>query len=175
MLFHHKPWVAAIGPLFFIAFNLFALKRPLFSALDSEAARASLGTIYYPVSLLVLVFLTFGGVFPVYTGALGVLIMGWGDGMAALIGRRSSRLRFTVFGFGTFKSVRGTVAMFLASLLVSIGVLSVFSFAGGIDSIILTSVKVAATATAIEVLTPFGLDNLTVPILTTVLFNLARV
>jgi len=83
-------------------------------------------------------------------GLVSMLVLGWGDGLAALVGRytKGPMLRPN-------KSVSGALAMFGASLIVGLVLL---------DSIVL-SVVIALVATAAEVCTPKGFDNLTVALL----------
>lgn len=184
MLFNDNPWFAAIGPLFFLLFNAVALRRSLFSALEVPADRRSLGTIYYPLSLLVLVFLTFSGLFPVYTGALAVLVMGWGDGLAAIVGTRARAGRYAVAAVqgrgesaeGTrpkeTRSVAGSVTMLVASFAVGLIVIAVLGPNAGAGTLVGRALAAALFATVVEAVTPFGLDNLTVPILTLLFYNL---
>jgi len=187
MLFIDDPWFAGVGPLFFLLFNAVALRINLFSALEVPAERRSLGTIYYPLSLLVLVFLTFTGLFPVYTGALGVLIMGWGDGLAAIVGTRARTGRYAFASTAVAnghaersprkesRSVAGSATMLTASFVVGLLVISILGPATGAATLIGRAAATALFATVIEAVTPFGLDNLTVPILTVLFYNLVIV
>lgn len=113
--------VALIGPVSFIAINLYSHRTHLFSAMEHEDRRKNLGTIYFPIALTLLVLLTWGGPFPRWYGLVAVLALGWGDGLASLVGERRSAhpgaIRFTVPG-GT-KSLAGSTALFLAVAAVS--------------------------------------------------------
>src|SRR5208337_4826861 len=80
------PWVASVGPASFIVINSLSLRFRLLPAMDEGADRHNLGTVYFPISLLVLVNLCWRGVVPVWVGGLAVLVLGWGDGLAALVG-----------------------------------------------------------------------------------------
>ena len=83
------PWVASVGPASFIIINALALRLKLLPAMDEGADRRNLGTISFPISLLVLVNLCWRGVMPVWVGGIAVLVLGWGDGLAALVGEAS--------------------------------------------------------------------------------------
>jgi phytol kinase len=78
--------VASAGPASFIVINALALRFRLLPAMDERADRRNLGTVYFPISLLVLVNLCWRGVMPVWVGGVAVLVLGWGDGLAALVG-----------------------------------------------------------------------------------------
>lgn len=150
---------ALIGPVFFVAFNFVAKKLDLMRALEPKG-ESSYGTVYFPISLIVLVFFTFGGHFATAVGAVGCLVLGYGDGLATLFGRalRSPRLRI----FGATKTVAGSATMFLASAVVVYVVAVLSEFPAG--PAILAALATAAVATVLEAATPFGLDNITVPI-----------
>jgi phytol kinase len=166
MAFHEALWAALVGPIAFIVLNYLSYRGQVVTAMDSDDSSGNLGTVYFPISLLVLVVLTFGGNMPLYVGAIGVLVMGYGDGLASLFGTHFGRPHRTIFR--SSKSFVGSVTMFVASSLVTLTVISVSgSFSG---SLILAALVTGAVATLIEYVTPFGLDNLTVPILTSLFF-----
>jgi phytol kinase len=166
MAFHEMVWTAMVGPVAFIVLNYLSYRRHLVTAMDTDESAGNLGTVYFPVSLLVLVLLTFGGPMPIYVGALGILIMGYGDGLASLFGAHLGHPHETLFR--TRKSFAGSVTMFVASSLVTLAVTSAAPEFG--DSIILAAITTGVVAMTIEYITPFGLDNLTVPILTSLFF-----
>jgi uncharacterized protein (TIGR00297 family) len=264
MLFIDNLAVALVGPVSFIVINYVSWRRHIFAAMEHEEPRKNLGTIYFPVALTVLVLLTWSGLFPRWYGLLAILVLGWGDGSASLLGERFGGRRggaggdmdggdpghesggaasgrrgqgwvFRQFAVpGGRKSVIGTVAMFLASGMVAFVVLSVVvglpsvspglegagpgavatwfdRFAPGVttgswvaretDSTVLVALSrldalvrvgvdraaegvtgtpvtwelapttivsmaliIAAVATAVELVTPWGLDNITIPL-----------
>ncbi|MFP4301853.1 MAG: diacylglycerol/polyprenol kinase family protein [Spirochaetaceae bacterium] len=156
---------ALIGPVAFILLNAFSLKRQLFSAMEmpQEPGKPfNLGTVFFPVSLLLLVLITFLTEMPRWIGGMAMLILGWGDGMAAIAGMPAGTRRYAVFG--QRKSLLGSVAMFLFALTILL-IYSYIHLPVSTGHIWLASVTTALIATAVEGLTPLGLDNLTVPIL----------
>ena len=122
--------VALIGPVSFIVINWISYRRHVFAAMEHEEPRKNLGTVYFPIALTALVLLTWSGLFPRWYGLVAILVLGWGDGSASLIGERfgsrGTARRFSVPGGR--KSVIGTLAMFSASALVAAVVL--FAVAG---------------------------------------------
>ena len=154
------PWVASVGPFSFIIINALALRFRLLPAMEAEGR--NWGTVYFPVSLLLLVNLCWRHVMPTWVGAIAVLVLGWGDGLAALVGDRFNGWGFRIWGVR--KTVAGSAAMLASSVVVILVLTLVFNPrfpallpAAGI------SVLVAAGATIVEALTPLGIDNLTVP------------
>jgi len=88
--------------------------------------------------------------------------MGYGDGCAALIGTKF-KLKEFIF-FKNTKTVLGSITMFIISFIaISILTLCFNQFS------LLNVLIVSAVATIIEAVSPFGLDNLAVPILTSIL------
>ncbi|TVR67244.1 MAG: DUF92 domain-containing protein [Spirochaetaceae bacterium] len=134
MLWIESLAVALIGPLSFIIINWWSWRAHLFAAMEHEEHRKNLGTIWFPLALTGLVLLTWGGLFPRWYGLVAILVLGWGDGLASVVGERLGARpgagRFRVPG-GT-KSVAGTAAAFLATGVVT--ALLVWLFTGPLVS-----------------------------------------
>ena len=122
----------------------------------------NLGTVYYPISLLVLVILSWGGLVPKYVGGLGILILGWGDGVAAVVGESLSS---PALFFGNRRtSLAGSAAMLLASFTVALVVLRPALGEMGAGVVAGRALVVAVAAAGLEGFTSGGTDNLTVPL-----------
>ena len=161
MAMFDDPWVASIGPASFIAINALARRFHLLSAMEAGPGRRNLGTVYFPISLLVLVNICWRGLAPVWVGALAVLILGWGDGLAALVGMKAAGPGVRIWG--TRKTAAGSAAMFGAAFLLTLVFGLLFSRRLGFAAALPVSLAVAAAATLVELVTPLGIDNLTVP------------
>jgi phytol kinase len=129
-----------------------------------RSGNGNLGTVYFPISLLILVILTFGVTFNPLIGAIGILTLGYGDGLAAAIGSKWGK-RKLIYG----KSVEGSLTMFLATFIVTFTLLA-FNFS--LPIALSVGLVLAIFATLIELYTPKGLDNLTVPLLTSLIYYL---
>ena len=159
----NKVWFAMIAPFTFIILNYLSYRLNILKAME-RGGKGNLGTVYFPISLLILVALTFGVVDNPFIGAVGILVMGYGDGLAAVIGKRFGK-RMLVNG----KSFEGSLTMFIASFVVTF-VIATFTQSIGIA--LLLAMGVAAFATLIELFTPKGLDNLSVPLGSSLIFYL---
>jgi phytol kinase len=169
MALMNDPWVASAGPASFIVINALALRYRLLPAMDEGADRSNLGTVYFPVSLLVLVNLCWRGVMPAWVGGIAVLVLGWGDGLAALVGEGNGAPGVRIWGGR--KSAAGTILMFGASFAVTLVFTLIFNARHGeLLAAIGVSTIVAAAATVVELFTPLGLDNLTVPLAVAALY-----
>lgn len=150
------PWV---GLSFSVLFSLVALvsyRFPILPGINS-VGRKSLGTFFYAVSIGVLIAL-FWQARPHYA-ALGILIMAWGDGLAALVGQSLGQRRYKIGDIE--KSWEGTLTMALASFVVGGLVLGVSQ---GTSALWGVAALVAIAATVLETFSKWGIDNLTVPI-----------
>jgi phytol kinase len=156
-------WFAIIPPITFIILNYYSYKTNLIKSME-RSGNGNLGTVYFPISLLILVVLTFGVTFNPLIGAIGILTLGYGDGLAAVIGSKWGK-RKLIYG----KSVEGSLTMLLATFIVTFTLLAFnFSFPIALS----VALVLAISATVIELYTPKGLDNLTVPLLTSLIYYL---
>ena len=128
-----------------------------------DVDRKSFGTFFYCFSLLILISL-FWEQDPLALTA-GFFIMTLGDGLAGLIGKNFKSRSWEIFN--QRKSIIGTSTMFLISLLV----LSTLGYTNNINFNYYYS-GIALLATLLEQISIIGIDNLSVPIITSIIFNL---
>jgi phytol kinase len=121
--------------------------------------RKSMGTFFYAVSFGVLIAVFWSLHQPQYA-VIGVLVMTWGDGLAALIGQRFGRHLYKLWDVQ--KSWEGSFTMAIASYIVSSAVL--WGVQGNIWQTWLVPIAVALIATLLEAFSKYGIDNLTVPV-----------
>lgn len=166
MIFFENLYYAIVVPVAFIIFNYLSYKYQYVKGMERSSSKNDLGTVYYPISLLLLVILAYTDYSSMYIGALGVFIMGYGDGFAAVLGKKYGRNTFKIMG--NTKSLEGSLSMFVCSFIAASIILSIFH--NGPAPIIAIALILAGFATIVEMITPFGLDNLTVPLLTSGLY-----
>lgn len=166
MLFFNNNIYASIVPALFVIINYISYKKQVFKAMERDGSKNDLGTVYFALSLLILALITFKNVEYSYIGALGILIMGYGDGFAAVIGVKYGKNKFEVLG--NEKSLEGSLAMFIFSFIVSIVILYIFNPV----HIIFYSLILAIISTVLEAFSPYGLDNLAVPLGTSFIYYL---
>jgi phytol kinase len=130
---------------------------PILPSINS-VGRKSLGTLFYALSIGILA-ACFWENYPEFA-VIGILVMAWGDGMAAIIGQRFGKHTYTLLGIK--KSWEGSLAMALATYLVTCLVL--LATQGNNWQTWLISLAVAIVATSLEAFSKFGIDNLTVPL-----------
>ncbi len=158
--FDSLTW-AIIGPLSFILMNGAGVVTGFAKQLGERTLRRNLGLIYFPISLAILVLLVYTGKLPMWAATIGVFTMGYGDGLAALIGRLYGKKKLFMG-----KSVLGSSVMFLSTLIVII--LTGIGFHLGDAGTLLffgKGILLALILTVIELVTPASIDNLSVPLI----------
>jgi phytol kinase len=157
-------WAAMVAPVFFVVFNALNSVFNWIPAINSKNRYKNLGTVYYALSVTALTHLTFMDPQLRIAGGLGILAMGYGDGLAAVIGQFFGKHTYSIFR--GHKSVEGTLTMLISVIAVS--ALYLLWQVGVIDWPVV--VFIAAIATGIEAISPYGLDNLFVPLMTALLY-----
>lgn len=153
-LFKELPFLL-ITPLAFILINYLSLRFKLIKVMEQE--EPSYGTVWYAVSLFLLAL--FGFVTSMKEVAIiGILVMAYGDGLAAVIGRKWGKRHFSV-PFHR-KSIEGSLALFIAAYVVSF--LSFYFILGKVD--LMGSFLIAFIAALVEIIPHMGGDNLLVPL-----------
>ena len=144
-------YLAIIPPLTFIGLNYLSYRLNLVKAMErDERSPSDLGTVYYAMSLSLITLIAFYYDLT-YIGALAILAMGYGDGLSAVIGKavKSKKLYQN-------KSLAGTTTMFVVTLIIGLILFPAFWP---------LMILIALLAAVVELLTPRGLDNLSVPLL----------
>lgn len=155
----HIPAFVGVGASVLASIVTFLSYRfPILPGINS-VGRKSLGTFFYAVSIGILVawFWTINR--PQYA-ALGILVMAWGDGLAALVGQKFGKHPYNIWD--NKKSWEGSGTMLLVSLIVSS--LIFLSVNGNNWQTWIVSLSVALLATILEAFSVYGIDNLTVPL-----------
>ena len=128
-----------------------------------DIERKSYGTLFYCLSLFILISI-FWERDPTSL-IVGSLIMSFGDGLAGLIGKNFISKTWKILK--QKKSLLGTGAMFCVSLLVVLLTGYWCEFTVNFNYLL-----VALIATSLEQISVAGMDNLTVPIISALTFNL---
>lgn len=156
MYFFESGLIAAIVPSIFVVVNYVSYKKQLISGMERDGDVKDLGTVYYAISLLILAVWTFNINRP-EIGAVGILVMGYADGLAAVIGVKYGKIR--ILGR---KTLEGTLTTFVVAFIVIFLLTSGFDISLTVFQILIISLA----ATVLELVTPLGLDNLSVPMVT---------
>jgi phytol kinase len=167
LLFEHRA-LAIVPPLAFVGINTLSYWRGTFQAMET-GEKGQLGTIYFPIAFAVILWLLWGRP---HLLVASLMPMTWGDALAAVIGRRIGQRRYTIAG--TTRSLEGSLTMFLASwgatlvplVLLAPQPVNAIAAAGA-------AAATALGATLVEAVSPWGIDNLTVPAISVLLALMA--
>lgn len=98
------------------------------------------------------------------TAYIGYFVGGWGDAVGEPVGTKWGRHRYTVptlFGVKATRSIEGSIAVMLVSILISfICLLNIPSF--DTVQVVVASVICGVVAASVEAVSSHGLDNLTI-------------
>lgn len=157
-------WPMLILSIIFALLDLLAVQKGLFPGMHG-LKRQSYGTVYYPISFAVLVVLLWNHNKLVLVTSM--LIMALADAAAATVGENVKNPRVLHFG-PEKKSLQGSLAMFFSTFLIVFISMRFFSFINqeslSLVIILWIAFIVALIATASELISVQGSDNLTVPL-----------
>ena len=174
MPFFSDPWVMVWFLTLPITVVLFFLTEYSPIKIDNSVTESghALGLFFYAGiwTVLIAVFSNY-----LWIVALAIVPMVYGDGFAALIGQKFGRIKYKVFG-GT-KSLEGSLTMFVVTTVMSVFEWMVFTTIGYPmpNFNLLAILGISAIATICEALSYGGIDNLTVPALTAILYYLVTI
>ena len=166
-------YFALIPPAVFTGINAVFYWKGTVKAMES-GDRSSLGTIYFPISFAALIY--FWWKMPVDLVA-AMMPMTWGDAMAAILGRRYGQTTYAIAG--RMRSLEGSLGMLLwAWVATFLALLTMPYLTGSPPMSWLTALvyggAAALACTIVEAITPWGMDNLTVPATATLVLYLLR-
>jgi phytol kinase len=188
--YYPHPWVASFVGLTFVImlamanterFGRFfaAMARP--EDLEHGSVR---GPFWYAVSITILtVVFTFTGYDKLYfIAGAAIMIMMLGDGMSAPIGMKYGT-NHTREIFGSKRSLEGCLGLFVFGFIGAIiafwwfGIFSLTVFTPGVgyNNMILLALVGAITATVVELISPKGTDNITLPMVTAIVMFLVAI
>jgi phytol kinase len=151
-------WIGISASVIASLIAIASYSLPILPSVNS-VGRRSLGTLFYAISIGVLIgwFWTINQ--PQYA-AIGILVMAWGDGMAAIIGQKWGKHPYQVLG--SQKSWEGSFTMTGVSFCIT--ALILLPIQGNFWQTWVIALGVAILATGLETFSKLGIDNLTVPI-----------
>lgn len=163
MYYFTNVWFAAFVPATFVIINYISYKKDLIKVMERDV-QDGLGTVYYAISLLILVIVSFGVYKEPSLGLIPNLVMAYGDGLAGLLGRMIKSKRYKLSD--TKKSVAGSITMFVISTLLIGGYLLYWHKEIFLSTPHwpLVAVLIGFAITAIEAISEKGTDNITVPL-----------
>lgn len=164
-------WAVVFVPFVFVIVNGLSIKYNLIPAMERRE-EVSYGTVYYAVSLLVLSGLGFifkWRVLPL----IGILIMTYGDGLAAITGQGFGRTK--PFSFAPRKTLVGTMTVASCAFVITLAVLLTDQSPAiiGVPEVFLIALMTAVFSAFVELIGSKGSDNLLLPLASGLFASLA--
>ena len=151
-------WFVIVGELVFLTAVLIAQEYRLFHQLR-QINRKTWGEFFFPLGVIVLAVIAP----PTWIFVSALLLLGLADGAAALVGKRLKSKQYKIFGHK--KTVAGSLAFFGVSVVVMAAVLLTSQTGLSGQRFWLVVLLIPFITTIPENLSPYGSDNLTVPII----------
>lgn len=152
---------ASIIPIIFLFINFYATfgkSQRFVAGLKRTKGDFSLGLISYPIGYIVSLYLAYNYCSNPHYAGIGIMTMGYGDGFAALIGKKYNYKPYHIGD--NLKTISGTLGMFLCTLTSVLLYCVIFEMQPAIP-IALVSALVGSIVEAIAVK---GTDNLLIPL-----------
>jgi phytol kinase len=150
-------WFVIIGEILFLGVVLAAQEYKIFHGLR-KVPRKTWGEFFLPLGLIWLALLAP----PYWVFISAVMLLGLADGMAAIVGTRIKSKQYKFIGIK--KSVAGTLAFFMVAVLVMSVILRFSNVSISANERLLTVIVLPLILTIIENISPYGSDNLTIPL-----------
>jgi uncharacterized protein (TIGR00297 family) len=158
LLLFQNPVLAVVPSATAVVGNWLIHRKRLLKSVEAEAD--NLGTVWFPVSFSLLVWLAWDR--PA-AAAGGVMAMAVGDALASLVGRRFGRHPYETLG-GERKSLEGSLAMLGGTFVAVLATLTWMPGLGPDMPKVPLALLCAVVATCAEALGTKGRDNLWVPL-----------
>ena len=159
MYFFSNVWSAAFVPATFVIINYLSYKKDIIKVMErDEESKDGLGTVYYAISLLILSIVTFGILKRPDLGLIPIIVMAYGDGLAAVIGKKIKSKKYNIGN--TQKSIAGSLTMFIVSMIA----ISIYLIYIGSGLWLAKTIIISIVITIVEAISVKGMDNITVPI-----------
>ncbi|TLU88221.1 MAG: phosphatidate cytidylyltransferase [Chlorobium sp.] len=163
-LYVDGDWSHFLNITVFAVWTILLIQKGLFAADDDQAVKTMTrtgdkrellkGTLYFVLVAMVCGTLYYKRM----EGVLAMAILGWGDGLAPVIGTRYGKMKYHVF---SDKSVEGSIAFLVGSVAAGLFFVKLI-LPESFDPMKIIAVSVIATI--IEGLSPKEVDNLTIPL-----------
>ena len=163
-LFLGSDWSHYLNITVFAVWTVLLIQKGLFATEDDQAVKTMTrtgdkrellkGTLYFVVVAMICGTLYYKQ----FAGVLAMAVLGWGDGLAPIIGTRLGRMKYRIL---SDKSVEGSLAFFVGSACA--GLFFVWFIVP--ESFDATKILlIALIATIVEGVSPKEVDNLTIPV-----------
>ena len=129
--------------------------------MGQESTKRNWGLVQYPISIIILIMLRHFGVGDMVCVGCGVIGMGYGDGLASIVGMK---VKSGHMPGQKKKTIAGSVTMAVVTFVIVLTLNLAYRQGVAFARVALVSLLAAICATFVEAYTPLGLDNISVPL-----------
>ncbi|MBV6626418.1 MAG: phosphatidate cytidylyltransferase [Rivularia sp. (in: Bacteria)] len=163
VFYNDYHWSKYLNVTIFIVWIILLIQKGLFASDDDEAVKTMTRTgdkkelLKGPLYFVIVATICGSLFYKTFPGIVAIAILGWGDGIAPIIGSRYGKFKYELL---SSKSVEGSLSMFVAAFTASVFfVWLIIPNELDITRILLLSV----IATVVEACSPKEIDNLLIP------------
>lgn len=166
--FFDNIYCCIMPPFVMTIIMVLSYKYNIFKGVERPNQKKSYGTVYFFLAMITLEIISFVRYHSIITLGGYFMILGYGDGFAALIGKKKNWLPYKIGN--SCKTVSGNIGMFIFSFFSFYTYILIFNLKYSIIEVFMISI----IATFLEAISIKGTDNLTIPIGTYFIFELIR-
>jgi dolichol kinase len=163
-LFDDTHWSKYLNVSIFVIWIVLLVQKGLFADVNDEAVKTMTRTgdrrelLKGPLYFVIVATICGTLFYKTFEGVLAMAILGWGDGMAPVIGSRYGKIKYKIL---SQKSLEGSLTMFASAFIASLLLIQfIIPQEYNFNRILILS----AIATVAEGISPKELDNFTIPI-----------
>ncbi len=163
-LFDDTHWSKYLNVSIFVIWIFLLVQKGLFADVNDEAVKTMTRTgdrrelLKGPLYFVIVATICGTLFYKTFEGVLAMAVLGWGDGMAPIIGSRYGKIKYKIF---SPKSLEGSLTMFVSAFIASLLLMQfIVPQEYNFNRILILS----AIATVAEGISPKELDNFTIPI-----------
>jgi dolichol kinase len=163
-LFDDTHWSKYLNVSIFVIWIFLLVQKGLFADVNDEAVKTMTRTgdrrelLKGPLYFVIVATICGTLFYKTFEGVLAMAVLGWGDGMAPVIGSRYGKIKYKIL---SQKSLEGSLTMFASAF---IGSLLLIQFILPQEYNFNRILILSAIATVAEGISPKELDNFTIPI-----------
>jgi phytol kinase len=122
-LYSDLHWSKYLNVTIFVVWIVLLVQKGLFAEPDDEAVKTMTRTgdrkelLKGPLYFVIVATICGTLLYKTFPGIMAIAILGWGDGVAPIIGSRFGRIKYTIF---SNKTLEGTLTMFICAFIASI-------------------------------------------------------
>lgn len=163
-LFDDSHWSKYLNVSIFVIWIALLVQKGFFADVNDEAVKTMTRTgdrrelLKGPLYFVIVATICGTLFYKTFEGVVAMAVLGWGDGMAPIIGSRFGRLKYKIL---SPKSVEGSLTMFASAFVASLALTRfIVPEAYDFNRILILSLF----ATLVEGVSPKEIDNFTIPI-----------